>query len=39
MDSKPCLNVGDGQLSVLASGKGALIFYLYELEQYGHNIN
>lgn len=29
----------DGQLSVLASGKGALISYLCELEHCGQNIN
>lgn len=39
MESRSCLNMGDGQLSVLASGKGTLIFYLCELEQCGHNIN
>lgn len=28
MESRSCLNTGDGQLSVLAPGEGALISYL-----------
>lgn len=39
MESRCCLNMGDGQLVVLASGKGTLISYLCEPEQHGHNIN
>lgn len=39
MESRCGLNMGDGQLSVLASGKGTSISYLCEPEQCGHNIN
>lgn len=39
MESGFCLNTGDWQLSVLASGEGTSISYLCEAEQSRHNIN
>ena len=39
MESRCCLNTGDWQLSVLASGEGTSISYLCEPEQSRHNIN
>lgn len=39
MESRRCLNTGDWQLSVLASGEGTSISYLCEPEQSRHNIN